>query len=104
MSAWRLMLSELYERGPLFANQFRHYGKSLPHQAFATALRLGLAIGRINNGNVRPYELTDVGRDVIEGRAVVVCDPPMKRGGKLRVRPTWISALPRTNEIRTGTQ
>ena len=116
MSGWVLLVRELYERGPLRAKDFEtlRYRDCMlgVHTYLERCAVLGLVErpGRHGSDGARPYVLTPLGVDVAEGRVRFVV-PPFKRAGerggrpkgtKMVARPTWLSSLPRANEVRTA--
>ena len=71
MSAWRLVVRELYERGPLASRQF--VGVPDAHSALRRARQLGLveSPGRGGARGYKPWAITELGRAYCEGRAVL---------------------------------
>lgn len=111
MSAWRLVVRELYERGPLRGTEVRSLFKSEeltgPYTALQTAARMGL-VRSPGRGTNQPYTLTDAGRAMVENRLAAVVPKyrtGRQKGGRpqgtqLVLRPTWLASLPPANEIR----
>ena len=105
MSAWKLLVTELYRRGPLTSAQS---SVSSLRPAVAFASRLGL-IERPGRGGCvkRPYALTPLGVAYAEGRAAAVVQSGQisaktggrSHGAKLRMVATWLSSLPAANTV-----
>jgi hypothetical protein len=107
MSAWRLAVRELYERGPTSLQQLEL--RQLTSGALVQGMGLGLIKGPGRSG--RPgslYALTEAGHALAQGRMQCV----IKRAGHLGInggrargtvrvlRPTWLASLPPANAIR----
>ena len=102
MSAWRLVVRELYERGPLTAAQIMT--DAVGGSGLARARQLGLVSqcpGRGGNFPDEPCHLTAEGIAYMEGRMVCITrfvpHPGTKKRGKgstAVVRPTWLASLP----------
>lgn len=115
MSAWRLVVRELYLRGPLqgvaIRSLFTSQSLTGPYQALRTAAHMGL-VRPPGRGTNKPYTLTEAGQSLVENRLAAVV-PEYRtgrprggrpRGTQLVLRPTWLASLPPTNEIRLQTE
>lgn len=99
MSAWRIVVQELYERGGSAA------AARLPFEVDRHALerairrRMVQGPGKGSNG-AGEYRLTDLGLSLAQNRVVLVprCPsaghPNRVRGSDLVARPTWLASLP----------
>jgi len=112
MSGWVIAVRELYERGPLPIGQFRpQYSGRIQRDIsmdLQRAIRLGLVNSPGRGGRVaRPYTLTPAGFAFAEGRLAPVVPPYQAKyragrpkGSRVVLRPTWLAALPKANEIK----
>lgn len=98
MSHWRLVVRELYERGPLRWGQVM----SGTQQGLNDAAKLGLVTRP--GSPVNPWRITELGRQWCEHRVDVVISWPGRPGRKRMLAATWLHALPKPGEIRLGQQ
>lgn len=106
MSAWKLIVRELYERGPITTAQVQSTQPGV-FAAVDRATRLGLVAKSSERVNAT-LSLTAAGLEYATGRATVaptlVPKPPgwsgRMPGTVERVVPTWIAALPPPNAVR----
>lgn len=99
MSTWRLMLPRLAAlgRAAQVAEFATGIGNRGVHRGGAqTLLSLGLAT-RTNSGRPVLYEITQLGRDVCEGRAEVRADHIPGRNGRPR-----LVVIPRVSRTKPG--
>ena len=108
MSAWRLVVRELYERGPLRFEQFLTCADSYRTINHAQKLGLVTRIGRHGKSPAQKYRLTPLGEAFAAGRVACVIrtfGQAGTNGGRMAgttqtFRPTWVSSLPMPNTIR----
>lgn len=99
MSAWKIAVRELYERGG--SGTLAQLSASVTHQAMKEAIRRGMVKGpgKGTHGRV-PYLLTALGAALAEGRLQMVVSVSSqglwhrRHGSELVPRPTWLASLP----------
>ncbi len=102
MSSWYEAVREVYNAG----------GELMPCKILAMPEAIGYArkLGYLEKWNggkkVSPIRITQLGIDLVESR-ITLRTPFVPNGGKgrapdthRRIVATWLSALPRTNEVR----
>lgn len=113
MAGWRLVVRELYERGPLRARDLRpSYSKDAQRNVgsdLRRAAELGLLTLPGRCGVHAVYRLTPSGIAFAQGKLEVIVPEYRSpaRGGRPKgvrcvLRPTWLSALPAA-EFQGGT-
>lgn len=107
MSAWRIVVREVYEAGGSMPTRDSTAWTVSVNAAFSKAAYLGLlrSPGRGGNGkDPRGWTLTPLGRDYCEGRVVHI--PNVRRKNPtdsnyiIWFQATWLASLPRGNEVR----
>lgn len=93
MSAWKLAVRAVFERGPLRSDQVDR----CVAEGMSKAVELGFLVGAGRAGRLGrgTYRLTEKGELLALGKLEMrhVPGEPGKRG-PLRARPTWLAALP----------
>lgn len=105
MAAWRLLVRAMYYNGggPFTTRQLEDElrGQKLPvHAAANIGLVEDVMPGKHGRLVLPKWRLTQLGRDLVEGRALVDYDKSRGLGKALVAHPTWLNSLPRLNKVR----